>query len=432
MMPFLEVYSILVPILTAAALLYAGIEDLLYREVRREIVWVLMIGIGVILDVLYLALYNGARTRTDVLAEMLLTIVVAFIFGFVLFYIGAWGGADAKALWSIAILTPLHPFLEFNGTLIDIGFVFADDYIWVLDSSIISILLNSGLIAIFYPLALICVNAISATRTSLFEEVRGTTSQKIRCFVFGFKKKVEKINPKKLHFDFLETLPEKNFRGKFEGSFTGELDGKFIGLLKGKITGQFTGKIYGQLLSESPDNQDVDVIIKEAEKLSTKINVLGKYDEDEEIDLQLLKYQEMFSLQKEESSRIDDLACINFDGQLTEPFEGHFLGSIDGLLHGSFEGEIMGKLKGDLYGESPKGKLTGSTSKQEEWQLTIRSGLDEDTIMEKRQLRTLWQLQNTKKKSVWVTPGIPFVFLMLLGYILYILVGNLALYLFRL
>ena len=102
-MIFLDIYSILIPSLTVVALIYAGIEDILYREVRREIIWLLMIGIGIILDILYLVLYQGSRLKTDILAEMLLTIVIGFIFGFVLFYIGAWGGADSKALWSLAI-----------------------------------------------------------------------------------------------------------------------------------------------------------------------------------------------------------------------------------------------------------------------------------------------------------------------------------------
>ena len=97
-MTFLDVYEIIVPILTIAALLYAGIEDLLFREVRREIVWILMIGIGVILDILYIVFFVGDYSFYEPLAEVLLTIVIGFIFGFVLFYFGVWGGADTKAL----------------------------------------------------------------------------------------------------------------------------------------------------------------------------------------------------------------------------------------------------------------------------------------------------------------------------------------------
>ncbi|NHJ47468.1 MAG: hypothetical protein FK733_06760 [Asgard group archaeon] len=431
-MTFLEVYSILVPSITFVALLYAGIEDLLYREVRREIIWLLMIGIGVILDVLYLVLYTGTRAKTEVLAEMLLTIVISFIIGFVLFYIGAWGGADSKALWSLSILTPLHPFYETQiGTLLNINI----DYIWVLDSSIISILLNSGLIAVFYPIVLICINAITATRGPLYDEVEGSTTQKIRSFVFGFKKKVAKINPNKLHFDFLEDLPDRTFSGSFTGNFDGELDGKFIGLFEGKFSGEFTGDIFGKFLldSEFPFNEEeIDSIVKEAEKLSKELNLLSEFDKDEEIDLQLLKYREKFSTD-EPTSKQDDDKALNLIGKYTGPFEGRFIGSIEGIFHGTFEGKVLGKLEGDFKGKSPKGKLSGTSTKQEHvWQLKIRAGLDEDTVMEKRQLRTLWKLQNSEKKTVWVTPGIPFVFLMLLGYILYIFIGNFALYLFRL
>ncbi len=429
-MSFLEVYSYLVPILTIVALLYAGIEDILFREVRREIIWLLMIGIGVVLDILYLVLYVGSRIKTDILAEMLLTIIIGFIFGFVLFYIGAWGGADSKALWSIAILTPLHPFLETHGTLLNIQI----DYIWVLDSSIISILLNSGILAIFYPIILIIINSISATKGSLFEEVRGSTTEKIRCFIFGYKKKVSNIKPNKLHFDFLEELSNKIFNGIFDGDFIGELDGKFTGLFLGKFKGQFTGTIFGKRLinlEEPFEKQDLDSIIKEAEKISKEINLLDEYDEDEEVDLVLLKYRDKLS--ENSDKNLINQQIINFNGQFSETFEALFIGTIDGIFDGTFEGKILGKLDGDFKGKSPKGKLQGSTvSKDNSWKLKMRMGLDEDVIMEKRQLRTLWQLKNTNKKTVWVTPGLPFVFLMLLGYILYILFGNFILYLFRL
>ena len=130
---------------------------------------------------------------------------------------------------------------------------------------------------------------------------------------------------------------------------------------------------------------------------------------------------------------LKDQQIINFNGKYSGPFEGLFLGSFEGFFDGTFEGKILGKLEGDYNGKSPKGKLVGSTaSKEQSWNLKIRMGLDEDVIMEKRQLRTLWQLKNSNKQAVWVTPGLPFVFLMLLGYILYILFGNFILYLFRL
>ncbi|RLI67139.1 MAG: hypothetical protein DRO63_05400 [Candidatus Gerdarchaeota archaeon] len=168
-MTFLDVYSILVPILTLLALLYAAVQDLLFREVRHEFVWLSMVGAGFVLDILYLIFYDGPRVFSDVLAEMLLNIVLGFLLGFLLFYIGAWGGADSKALWSLAVLVPLHPFLERTPFLF-----LPDSPLLIIDSSVVSILLNSALFALFYPLILLLYNSIRALRSPPFLEVQGS------------------------------------------------------------------------------------------------------------------------------------------------------------------------------------------------------------------------------------------------------------------
>ncbi len=432
-MDFLIVYSIIVPIVAILSLLYAGIEDILHREVQREFIWLIMIGVGIILDILYLIFYNGARAKTDILAEMLLSIVIGFILGFLLFYIGAWGGADSKALWSIVILSPLHPFLETRGTLVNPIFPTIEPNIWVLDSSVISILLNSGLLAILYPLVLIIFNSIRATRGSLFDEVKGSTAGKVRSFIFGYRKKVTKINPKKLHYDFLEILPDKKFQGLFEGDFKGHLDGKFIGLYQGSFKGEFNGSIVGKLL-KTPEvginEMKLEDIVSQAEKISNEIKI-EKKTEDGELDFILNKYQEMFLKEKLDSSIKETNQFINFNGRITNQITGIFIGTMEGLFEGNLTGKLLGNLEGHFFGNSGKGKLSGTTMEENSWQLKMRIGLDEEQAMERRQLRTLWLLQNTKKETVWVTPGLPFVTLMLFGYILYILFGNLFLFLIR-
>ncbi|HUT81725.1 MAG TPA: A24 family peptidase C-terminal domain-containing protein [Candidatus Bathyarchaeia archaeon] len=432
-MGFLEVYSIIVPIVAILALLYAGIEDILHREVRKEFIWLLMIGVGIILDILYLILYEGTRVKTDILAEMLLSIVIGFILGFLLFYIGAWGGADSKALWAITILTPLHPFLETRGTLVNLSFPIIEPTIWVLDSSVISILLNSGLLAIFYPLILIILNSINATRGTLFDEVKGSTASKVRCFFFGYRKKVTKINPKKLHYDFLETLLEKSFKGLFEGDYKGRLDGKFIGIIQGSINGEFSGSIYGKLLKnidKGIEEFDLEEILSQAEKITKGIKI-EKEDDEEDIDYVLNKYQEIFTKDKRETSSNDEEQLINFNGRLNIPITSIFIGTIDGIFDGTISGKLLGNIEGYFSGNSSKGKLSGTTAKDGSWIIKMRLGLDEEKAMERRQLRTLWLLQTTNKKTVWVTPGLPFVTLMLFGYILYILFGNFFLFLLR-
>ncbi|MBN1328484.1 MAG: prepilin peptidase [Candidatus Heimdallarchaeota archaeon] len=432
-MGFIEVYSIIVPILAILSLLYAGIEDVLHREIQREFIWLIMIGVGILLDILYLVLYDGLRAKTDILAEMLLSIVIGFFLGFLLFYIGAWGGADSKALWSITILTPLHPFLETRGTLINLTFPVIEPTIWVLDSSVISILLNSGLLAIFYPLILVIFNSIKATHGSLFDEVRGSTASKVRSFVFGYRKKVSKITPKKLHYDFLEELPNKNFKGLFVGEYKGCLDGKFIGIFQGSINGKFNGSIYGTLLKNIDiriEELKLDDILSRAEKITKDVRI-EKKDEDEGIDYVLEKYREMFANEKQNSSIKEEEQFISFHGGINNQINGIFIGMIDGIFDGTISGKLLGNLDGHFFGNSSKGKLSGTTTEENSWFLKMRLGLDEEKAMERRQLRTLWLLQKTKKRNVWVTPGLPFVTLMLFGYILYILFGNLFLFVIR-
>ncbi|NHJ32856.1 MAG: hypothetical protein FK732_08335 [Asgard group archaeon] len=426
-MTFLDVYGIIVPILTIGALLYAGIEDILFREVRREIVWILMIGIGVILDVLYIVFFEG--NFYEPLAKILLTIFIGLIFGFVLFYFGVWGGADTKALWALSVLTPIHP-LGGNVLGVDIG-----QEIIIINSSIFSILLNSGLIALLYPLILMIINTVSAARGSLFDEVRGSASEKIRCFMFGYKKKVSKINHDRMHFDFLEHLPKKEFQGKFTGNFDGKADGKFTGIFKGKINGEITGTIIGKLFKTtdiSVDEMNIDEVIKDAKKI-VETRTIETDDEEEKPNLILLKYRELFAEEKKDPQLNDNEILIVSEGILQGPIEGIFIGTIDGFFSGKFTGDLLGKLEGDFDGTSSKGKLSGEKSgDNNEWQLRIRLGLDDEDVMERRQLRTLWQLQTHKKESMWVTPGLPFVSFMLVGYILYLIFDNLAIFLFSL
>ena len=119
------------------------------------------------------------------------------------------------------------------------------------------------------------------------------------------------------------------------------------------------------------------------------------------------------------------------DGNFSFPVDSFFIGVLEGIFEGEFNGKITGRFIGDYSGSSPKGKLSGSTTNaSNNWQFKIRTLLDDDQVMENRQLRTLWQLQIHKKKNVWVMPGVPFVTLMLIGYILYLLFGNLALLIF--
>ncbi|MFW9923260.1 MAG: hypothetical protein ACFFDW_08255 [Candidatus Thorarchaeota archaeon] len=418
-MTFALIYSILIPILTLGALLYAGIEDLLYREVRKDIVWILMVIIGLILDIVYI-IFNPKPK--DAVFDILVSVVVGFILGFILFYAGIWGGADTKALWALAILTPVHPF----GSAI-IG---APQTIPVISSMVFSILVNSGLLTLFYPIILMIINMISLRKGSLFGEVRGKSSQKIRSFLFGYKKSTNKINPKKLHYMFLEELPEKEFEGVFQGSFNGRLDGKFVGIIKGQIKGEIVGKIIGKFITDQ--FLDINTISNEdALKQANEIvqQVIGEEKTaDEEQNILLKKYRSDF-IECTESKTNNHL--IEMQGKISFPSEFYFIGMIEGIFDGEINCSFVGKINGDFEGTSSNGKISGSQSIiSDTWQLKIQMRLDDEDIMEQKQLRTVWQLKKSQKNTVWVMPGLPFVSIMFVGYILYLLFGNLALLFF--
>jgi len=430
-MTFLDVYSILVPILTLLALLYASVQDLLYREVRHEFVWLVMLGSGLVLDILYLVFYDGSRVFSDVLAEMLLNIVLGFLLGFLLFYVGAWGGADSKALWSLAVLVPLHPFLERTPFLF-----LPDSPLLILDSSVLSLLLNSALFAVFYPLVLLLINGFrAAARRPLFAEVQGSPLAKARCVLFGLQKPVAKLNPKKLHFDFLEALPDHTFTGRFAGDFRGRLDGSLLGFFEGSFSGDFSGKIIGKVLpsssSSSFDEREVQAILTEARSISQQL-AIEKKDEEETLDYVLRKYQTSLFDVDASVTFPEGEKLLTFEGRSLGAFSGLFIGLIEGVFDGDFSGKVAGQLSGDFSGTSSKGKLSGTKTESRSWQLKMRLGLEDEVLMEKRQLRTIWQLQTTGKKTVWVTPGVPFILLMLFGFILYLFFGNFLLFLFRL
>lgn len=425
-MTFELAYSIIVPTLTLLALLFAGIEDVLYREVRHELVWLLMVVFGLVLDILYLLM--GPLAVEDVLLQILLSIVVGLVIGFALFYLGVWGGADTKALWALSILTPIYPF----GDNI-LGLQLPE--IMVIDGMIFSILINSGLIAIIYPIILLIVNAIKSGKTPLFKGVKVDTSEKIRCFLFGYTKKVSKVNPKKLHYDFLEELPDIKFKGKFEGDFKGRLDGKFTGVFVGEIKGDFSGDITGLFipsLTEKVDEENIEGIIAQAKMLGTPKKKKPD-DEDSFFDAILENYRKLYlddNNEKVSEKRADGFYLDNH-GTITGPIKGYFIGTIEGVLEGEFNGKMIGNLAGDYSGTSTQGKITGTQEpKERDWKVKFRVSLDDDELMEKRQLRTLWQLEKEKKETVWVTPGLPFVTLMFFGYIMYLLFGNIALVIF--
>jgi len=85
---------------------YCSWSDLKTREVTNK-VWVIGFPVGAALTITSFLLGEGVSSLTLALASILLTTVLALG----LFYLGLFGGADAKAFIFIALSLPLHPYM---------------------------------------------------------------------------------------------------------------------------------------------------------------------------------------------------------------------------------------------------------------------------------------------------------------------------------
>ncbi len=90
-------------------LLYSCYTDLQTRRVSNQVWKVMLIGGGLF------AAYDIINTGMPALLGLVLSVGIIFIFVYILFQFGAFGGADAKCLIVLAIIIPVYPLLEFSG-----------------------------------------------------------------------------------------------------------------------------------------------------------------------------------------------------------------------------------------------------------------------------------------------------------------------------
>jgi preflagellin peptidase FlaK len=119
-------------------LLYACYSDLKSRSVANE-VWLLMIAVGI-----PIALYNFYLSGIPFLIRLGFSLLFTFLLAYLFFYLGLFGGADAKALISIAILIPMNPL---NASLIGDPLPFA-----------ITTLFNAAIISLIVPPSMFLYN----------------------------------------------------------------------------------------------------------------------------------------------------------------------------------------------------------------------------------------------------------------------------------
>lgn len=215
----------------------ASFYDLKFREVPN-IIWVISAPIGLTLSVISLAL-NGSSHFLDTLT-WIATLVMISGLSLALFYLGLWGGADAKALICLAVSMPtrlnigaIKPMLEYS-----LRNTFSLP-------APISTLNNSVLAAALLTVAITLKNLIDLARSGgkIFEGLEGVSFlKKALVFMTGYRVDAEKLRSKRHHYIVME-----EFSVESDGSFKRRLKVRLLSAendVESKIPEKICGKIW--------------------------------------------------------------------------------------------------------------------------------------------------------------------------------------------
>jgi len=173
----------------------ASFFDFKSREVP-DWVWLLFAPIGLALTLSLLAL-NG--WHMNMVVSWIIVLVVVSGLSIALFYLGFFGGADAKALICLAIAMPDKPSLPTKLAL--------KSPIWWLHMPLpISAFNNSVLMASLLTLAFITKNIADLIRgEEIFKGLEDESfPKKILAFITGYRVNVEKLRSKRHHYLLIE------------------------------------------------------------------------------------------------------------------------------------------------------------------------------------------------------------------------------------
>ncbi|MCG3219884.1 MAG: prepilin peptidase [Candidatus Heimdallarchaeota archaeon] len=160
-------------------LAYSAIIDLIKREIS-DIPWIIMAIEGIITTIIILIFSNRSSlyTRQQVGILVAINLVIGLLMGYLLYYTGVMGGADAKALMALSINTSVYPFL--------IAVTQLDVYRFM--PSVFNIFFNWLLtMVIIYPLPLLFYNIyLKAKGAKLFEGTTANFASKILMMISGY------------------------------------------------------------------------------------------------------------------------------------------------------------------------------------------------------------------------------------------------------
>ncbi|NYT19272.1 MAG: peptidase A24 [Methanosarcinales archaeon] len=170
----------------APFLIYACYSDIKTRRVTNGL-WPKMLGAGAI----FMA-YDAFRYGIPYIKWTAISFILIFTFVYILFYMNAFGGADAKVLMVISIILPIYPAMELFGRQLPIYGVPP------LNLFTFSVFGNSVILTIIVPIGLFLYNL---TQPSLKD-----TLKKPHYMFVGYRSPVSKLD--KPHIRLMESFEE--------------------------------------------------------------------------------------------------------------------------------------------------------------------------------------------------------------------------------
>ncbi|WP_445476123.1 A24 family peptidase C-terminal domain-containing protein [Methanococcoides methylutens] len=170
----------------APFLIYACYSDIKTRRVTNSL-WPKMLGAGAIFMI-----YDAFRYGIPYIKWTAISFILIFTFVYILFYMNAFGGADAKVLMVISLILPIYPAMDLFGQQLPIYGVPP------LNLFTFSVFGNSVILTIIVPIGLFLYNL---TQPSL----KDTLKRPHYMFV-GYRCPVSKID--KPHIRLMESFDE--------------------------------------------------------------------------------------------------------------------------------------------------------------------------------------------------------------------------------
>ncbi|MEM1515041.1 MAG: A24 family peptidase C-terminal domain-containing protein [Candidatus Bathyarchaeia archaeon] len=201
-----EMLYILEPIRISVCLLFlliASIYDIKNRKVS-DIIWIIFAPLGLTLTLISMF---SVGWGLEILLTWILTFMITFVISIALFYLGLFGGADAKALMCLAIAMPYQPSLSRN-IMINLYLKHSIDFLM---PPPISTFNNAVLLATLSILPIIIRNLADYIRDKrIFEGLEHESLFiKVLAFMTGYRVDVNKLHSRKHHYLLMEEFVKR-------------------------------------------------------------------------------------------------------------------------------------------------------------------------------------------------------------------------------